>query len=167
MEPAHGVAVVHGVESGDLVDSHGRHLQDARDLVHDADAGEAVLSLSEVEEGHDGGLLVLAGVAGQDFLDELLILAVELEGDVEVVVGRVAVLRGVVRGVARRGGGRKEDIPRSMNRSGARQRHGIGAAAVWWRSATHARCCGRPRERVWRPLWWCVSVWSEDVPGTF
>lgn len=93
VEPAHGVAVVHGVESGDLVDAHGRHLEDARDLVHDADAGEAVLPLAEVEQRHDGGLLVLAGVAGQHFLDELLILGVELEGDVEVVVGSVAVLR--------------------------------------------------------------------------
>lgn len=94
MELAHGVAVVHGVESGDLVDSHGRHLQDARNLVHDTDAGETVLSLAEVEKRHDGGLLVLAGVAGKDFLDELLILGVELEGNVEIVVGSVAVLRG-------------------------------------------------------------------------
>ena len=94
VEFAHGVAVVHGVESGNLVDSHGRHLQESRDLVHDADAGEAVLSLAEVEERHDGGLLVLAGVAGQDFLDKLLILGVELEWNAGVVLGRVAVLRG-------------------------------------------------------------------------
>lgn len=94
VEFAHRVAVVHGVESGNLVDSHGRHLQEPRNLVHDADAGEAVLPLAEIEQRHDGGLLVLAGVAGQDFLDELLILGVELEGDVEVVLGRVAVLQG-------------------------------------------------------------------------
>jgi len=92
VEFAHRVAVVHGVESGDLVDSHRRHLQESRDLVHDTDAGEAVLSLAEVEKRHDGGLLVLAGVAGQDFLDELLILGVELEGDAGVVLSRIAVL---------------------------------------------------------------------------
>lgn len=94
MELAHRVAVVHGVESGNLVDSHGRHLQESRNLVHDTDAGETVLPLSEVEQRHDGGLLVLAGVAGQHFLDELLILGVEFEGDVEVVFGCVAVLQG-------------------------------------------------------------------------
>lgn len=94
VEFAHRVAVVHGVESSDLVDSHGWHLEESRNLVHDTDAGETVLSLAEVEQRHDGGLLVLAGVAGQDFLDKLLILGVELEGDVEVVLGCVAVLRG-------------------------------------------------------------------------
>ena len=92
VEFAHRVAVVHGVESSHLVDSHGRHLQESRNLVHDTDAGEAVLPLSKVEQRHDGGLLVLAGIAGQDFLDELLILGVELERDVEVVLRCVAVL---------------------------------------------------------------------------
>lgn len=94
VEPARRVAVVHGVESGDLVDSHGRHLQESRNLVHDTDASPAVLPLSEVEERHDGGLLVLAGVAGQHFLDERLILGVELEGNARVVLGSIAVLRG-------------------------------------------------------------------------
>ena len=92
-ELADGVPVIHGVEGGDLVDAHGGHFEEAGDLVHDADAGEAVLSLAEVEKRHDGGLLVLAGVAGQDFLDELLILGVELEGNAGVVLGRVAVLQ--------------------------------------------------------------------------
>lgn len=89
-----GIPVVHGVEGGNLVDTHGRHLQDASDLVHDADAGEAVLSLAEIEEGHDGGLFVLGWVSGQDFLHQLLVDGVELEGDVEVVLGCVAVLGG-------------------------------------------------------------------------
>lgn len=93
VELADRVAVVHGVEGRNLVNSHGRHLQESRNLVHDTDAGEAVLPLSKVEQRHDGGLLVLAGIAGQHFLDELLILCVELEGDVEVVLGSVAVLR--------------------------------------------------------------------------
>ena len=39
VEFAHGRAVVHGVEGGDLVDAHGGHVEDARHLVHDADAG--------------------------------------------------------------------------------------------------------------------------------
>ena len=93
MELAHGGPVVHGVEGGDLVDAHGGHLEEAGDLVHDADGGEAVLTLAEVEEGHDGGLLVLRRVALEDLGDDGLILGVELEGDVGVVVGRVAVLR--------------------------------------------------------------------------
>ena len=98
MVAADGLAVVHGVECGDLVDAHGGHLEQASDLVHDADAGEAVLSLTEVEEGHDGRLFVLWGVSGEDFLHELLVHGVEFEWNVEVVLRRVAVLSLVVSG---------------------------------------------------------------------
>jgi len=91
---AHGLSVVHCVESGNLIHTHGRHLEDAGDFVHDADAGEAVLALAEVEKGHDGGLFVLRWVAGQDFLGELFVDRVEFEGDREVVFGTVAVLVG-------------------------------------------------------------------------
>lgn len=92
MVTANGLSVVHGVEGGDLVDTHGRHFQSAGNLVHDANAAETVLTLAKVEQGHDSGLLVLRGVPAEDFLDELLILRVELERDVEVVFGGVAVL---------------------------------------------------------------------------
>lgn len=90
---AHGRAVVHGVEGGDLVDAHGRHLEQAGDLVHDADAGEAVLALAEVQQRHDGGLFVLRGVSLEDLGNQLLVLGVELERQVGVVVGCVSVLR--------------------------------------------------------------------------
>ena len=56
---ADGGAVVHGIEGGDLVDAGRGHLEQAGDLVHDADRGEAVLALAEVQQRHDGGLLVL------------------------------------------------------------------------------------------------------------
>jgi hypothetical protein len=87
------VPVVHGVECRNLVYTHGRHLQYPRNLVHDTDAAESVLALSEIEERHDGGLLVLRGVAGDDFLDEFLILRREFEGNLEVVFGGVAMLQ--------------------------------------------------------------------------
>lgn len=87
-----GCSVVHGVKGGDLVDTHGGHLEQTSDLVHDADAGEAVLSLTKIKQRHDGGLFVLWGVSGEDFLHELLVDGIEFEGDVGVVVGRVAVL---------------------------------------------------------------------------
>lgn len=51
-----------------------------------------MLALAEVEQGHDGGLFVLGRVALEDLGDELLILGVELEGQVGVVVGCVSVL---------------------------------------------------------------------------
>lgn len=51
-----------------------------------------MLALAEVEHGHDGSLLVLGRVALEDLGDELLILGVELEGQVGVVVGCVSVL---------------------------------------------------------------------------
>ena len=52
-----------------------------------------MLTLAEVEEGHDGGFLVLWRVAFQDFSDEALILSCEFEGDGKVVVGGISVLK--------------------------------------------------------------------------
>jgi len=92
VEPAHGIPVVHCVEGGDLVDTHGRHLQKPGYLIHDADAAEAVLALTEVEQRHYCGLLVLGGISGQDLFDELLILRCELEGDAGVVDRGIAML---------------------------------------------------------------------------
>jgi hypothetical protein len=86
------VPVVHGVEGRDLVYTHWWHLQYPRNLVHDTDAAESVLALSEVEERHNGGLLVLRGVPGDDLLDELLILGCEFERNLEVIFGGVAML---------------------------------------------------------------------------
>lgn len=102
VELAHGVAVVHGVEGCHFVDTHWRHLEYPGHLVHDADAAESVLALAQVEQRHDGRLLVLRGVAGDNLLDELLILRREFEGDLGVVLGRVAMLQTVL---ARCGGG--------------------------------------------------------------
>lgn len=53
-----------------------------------------MLALSQVEYWHDGGLLVLGGVFLEDLGDDGLILSVELEGNIGVVVGCVAVLAG-------------------------------------------------------------------------
>lgn len=86
------LAVVHGVEGCDLVDTHGGHFKHASDLVHDADAGEAVLALTEVEQGHDSGLLVLGRVALEDLIGEFEVLLGKLEREGRVVVGLVAVL---------------------------------------------------------------------------
>lgn len=93
VELAHGGPVVHGVEGGDLVDSHGGHLEEARNLVHDADAGESVLSLAQVQYGHDSGLLVLRRVALEDLGDNGLVGGCELEGQAGVVIRGVAVLQ--------------------------------------------------------------------------
>lgn len=92
VELAHGLPVVHGVERRDLVHAHGGHLEEAGDLVHDADGGEAVLTLAQVQQRHDGRLLVLRGVPLEDLGDDSLVLRGELEGDVGVVLGGVAVL---------------------------------------------------------------------------
>lgn len=89
---ANGLAVVHGVEGSDFVDAHWGYFEHARDLVHDTDASPAMLALAEVQQGHDGSLLILRGVAFEDLVDELEVLLRELEGDVGVVVRVVAVL---------------------------------------------------------------------------
>jgi hypothetical protein len=93
VEFAHGIAVVHGVESGNFVYTHGWHLQYPRNLVHNTDAAESVLALSQVEKRHYGGFLVLRGVSGDDLLDEFLILWCKFEGNFEVILRRVAVLQ--------------------------------------------------------------------------
>lgn len=94
-ELAHGVPVVHGVERGDFVDSHRGHLQHPSHLVHDANAGEAMLALAKIKQRHHGGLLVLRGVSLDDLVDEGKVLRGEFEGDVRVVVGGVAMLKDI------------------------------------------------------------------------
>lgn len=100
MESAHGIPIVHSIESSHLIHTHRRHLQQPRHLIHDTDAGKAVLALSEVEQRHYGGFLVLAGVSAEDLLDELLILCVEFEGYRGVVFGSIAVLEDVLEGLS-------------------------------------------------------------------
>lgn len=97
-----------------------------------------MLALSEIEDGHDGGLLVLRRVALEDLGDELLILGVELERDVGVVVRRVAVLQAS-----------------SVSRPGCSQIHPL---------ASHI---GRASEgcelgQQWLTTW-SVSLWRREV----
>lgn len=62
-------------------------------MVHDRDARPVlVLLLCDLEQGNHGRLLVLRRVLCDDLLGNLLVLRVQLEGDVGVVVGRVSVL---------------------------------------------------------------------------
>ena len=51
------------------------------------------LSLSEIEERHNGRLLVVLGISLQDLVDLLVILGGEIEGSVDIVVGRIIMLR--------------------------------------------------------------------------
>lgn len=93
MKPPHRIAVVHGVERGHLIHPHRRHLQQPRDLIHDAYTREAVLPLAQVEKRHHGRFLVLRGVALEDFGDEFLVDGIELEGDFRVVLWGISVLK--------------------------------------------------------------------------
>lgn len=89
---ADGLTVVHCVEGCDFINAHWGHLEHAGNLVHDTDAGEAVLALAKVEQRHHGGLLVLGRVALKDLIDEGEVLLRELEGKGRVVVRLIAVL---------------------------------------------------------------------------
>lgn len=89
---AYRLSVVHGIKGRDFVNSHRRHFQQTSNLVHDADASESMLTLSEVEKRHDSSLLVLRRVALEDLIDDFFVLCAELERDGWVVVGFVAVL---------------------------------------------------------------------------
>jgi hypothetical protein len=53
-----------------------------------------VLALAEIEERHDSGFLVLWWVAFEDFFYEPLILGGEFEGNGEIIVVRITVLKG-------------------------------------------------------------------------
>ena len=53
----------------------------------------ANLSLSEIQERHNGRLLVVLGISLQDIVDLLVILGGEIEGSVDIVVGRIIMLR--------------------------------------------------------------------------
>ena len=93
---AHRLTIVHCVESRYFVHAHWRHLQQSRDLVHDTDACPSViLALSKIEKRHDCSFFILAGVSGEDFLNESFVCFIEFKWDRGVVVGCVAVLRGI------------------------------------------------------------------------
>ena len=81
MIPPNRRPIIHRIKRRHLINPHRRHLQPPRHLVHDAQAREAVLPLPEVEQGHDGGFLVLRRVAFEDFGDEFFAEVVEFEGD--------------------------------------------------------------------------------------
>jgi len=89
---ANRLAVVHGIEGCDFVNTHRRHLKQPGDLVHDTDASVAVLALTQIQDRHDSSFLVLGRVAFEDLIDELEVLVVELEREGRVVGGLVAML---------------------------------------------------------------------------
>lgn len=101
MEFANRCTVVHGIERSDLVDTSRGHLEKTSDLVHDGDGCKTMLALTQVEQWHHGGLLILRRVSLEDLGDECLILRVELERDIRVVVGGVSMLFGARRFVNR------------------------------------------------------------------
>lgn len=88
----HGFPVVHGVEGGDLVHPHPRHLQHLGHMIHHADRRPSlVLSLSKVEKRDDSGLFVLRRVTRDDFVGEFAVLLVEGEWNFGVVVVGITV----------------------------------------------------------------------------
>ena len=82
MDTNNNVPVEHGIERRDLIHTHGGHLQELRDVVHNTDTRPSlVLSLRQVEQRNDSGFLVLGRVVRDDFLCAGEVLCVELEWD--------------------------------------------------------------------------------------
>ncbi len=75
------IPIIHRIKRRNLIHPHRRHLQNPRHLIHDTQATEACLSLSEIEQWHHGRFLVLWWVARQDLLDDGLVGGGEGEGD--------------------------------------------------------------------------------------
>lgn len=92
MELSDWIPVVHSIECSNLIHTHWWHLQHPCNLVHDAQAAESMLPLSEVQKGHHSGLLVLGRVSLEDLIDELVVLFGELEGDTGIVHWGISVL---------------------------------------------------------------------------
>ena len=92
MKLSNRLTIVHGVESSNLVYPHWWHFQPACNFIHDADAGEAVLALAEIEEGHYGGFFVLRRVAFKDFGDEFFVDGIKLKWYGWVVDRRISML---------------------------------------------------------------------------
>lgn len=78
---AHGITVVHGIESSDLVNTHGRHFEELSNVVHDRDGGEAELTLANIQKRHDSALFVVGGILCNDFLSSLHIFGSEFKGN--------------------------------------------------------------------------------------
>lgn len=89
---SNGVPVIHGIERRNLINTHWRHLQYPRNLIHNTQARKSMLSLSQIEDGHNSRLLVLGRVAFEDLIDELVVLLGELEGDVRIIFGGISML---------------------------------------------------------------------------
>lgn len=156
---ADGGSVVHGVEGSHFIDAHWWHFQYPGNLIHDADAREAVLALSEVEERHHGGLFVLGRVSGEDLLDELLILRSEFERYGRIVLGCVTVLRFISHAIGGEGRGGKGELHTTIRlslRAGAvmlKARHWLRWS---WRRARGAL---RHRNGVSFEAIVCVCCW--------
>ena len=92
MVPPNRATIIHRVERCHLIHTHRRHFQDPSDLIHHADTCKAMLSLSQVQKGHDSSLFVLAGIACEDLINEFLVLSGKFEGDGWIVSSRVSML---------------------------------------------------------------------------
>jgi len=72
--------VKHGIECGDLVHAHGRHLKHGGDIIHDAETCPSlILSLAEVKERDDSSLFVLWRIVRDDLLSAFEVLRCEFE----------------------------------------------------------------------------------------
>lgn len=86
------ITIVHSIERRNLIHPHWWHLQYPRNLVHHTQACKSMLSLPEIENWHDSSFLILWRVAFEDLLDKLVVLLRELEGNVRIVFGGIAML---------------------------------------------------------------------------
>ena len=77
-----GIPVEHGIESRNLVHSHGWHRKKFSDVIHDADACPSlILPLCKVKQRNDGRFLVLRWVVGNDLVGPCEVVGSELEGN--------------------------------------------------------------------------------------
>lgn len=88
---------VHGIEGGNLIHSHRRHVQHLGHVVHYRDGGKAQLTLAQVQQWHASTFFVLRWVFGDDLVGSLQVLGSELKGELLAVFLGVSVHRDYTR----------------------------------------------------------------------
>mmetsp|Transcript_4517 Transcript_4517/g.9338 ORF Transcript_4517/g.9338 Transcript_4517/m.9338 type:complete len:244 (+) Transcript_4517:559-1290(+) len=91
------IPVVHCVESGHLIHTHGSHTRDLSNLVHGADRQPLILVLGKPKKGHDGRLLTSLRVLCNNLLHSLVVLGREIERCVGVIILCVVVHKDGIR----------------------------------------------------------------------
>lgn len=91
MHFTHRLSLEHGIERGNFIDSHWGNFQNSSNFIHNSNGAVSKLTLTKIEEGHDGSLLVVRRILGNGFINFGLVLSIEGKFGIGIVGGCVTV----------------------------------------------------------------------------